>query len=452
MRYLLGLMICVTTYSNVFGNGLTLGPGLSAKNALAYLAAMLLILESAMGRSLKIELRALQICFAVLIGYAALTVVIASGVVKYERYDLIGSIIQLKSSLLDWAVFFLAFFYGTRTAEEAEGLIKVLLIGFGLANVYTIANVVGVAQFGLDTVGFDVDSGASRVNGVFGHANETGTLITCLLPAYIPVVESARGYRKYLWIALMMSSAVVLFMTGSRGALVGLLLGGVWAAIICRRYMSWRKTVRWASIILGILIPITIFVGVRYWDMLVNRFTDVSLVSASDVTSGRTDIWAQAFGRMMANPATFITGYGWNVWSLMGFDFVAHNQYVSIWFELGLIGLISFIMIFRYAVVTALSAAAVADAKARSYMVAFVFGMLGLCASLFFATLFIPWFFIWPFVGLSMRYAVSIVARRKQADALQLSNVPPTLAAAASKRRIRAGSATVSSPNSVVRR
>ena len=111
---------------------------------------------------------------------------------------------------------------------------------------------------------------------------------------------------------------------------------------------------------------------------------------------------------MMNSPLSLITGFGWNTWSVMGFTLVAHNHYLSLWFELGLVGVVGFVLILRQLVTTALTTAAVADASDRNFILAFVFSFLILAVGIFFVLLFKPWTYLWPYIGLAMRYTVNV--------------------------------------------
>jgi O-antigen ligase len=113
---------------------------------------------------------------------------------------------------------------------------------------------------------------------------------------------------------------------------------------------------------------------------------------------------------MMNSPVSLITGFGWDTWSVMGFYYVSHNYYLSLWFEIGLVGVVGFLLILRQLVTTALITAAVADAYDRNFIVAFVFSFLILAISIFFVLLFKPWTYLWLYIGLAMRYTVNVRA------------------------------------------
>jgi hypothetical protein len=208
----------------------------------------------------------------------------------------------------------------------------------------------------------------------------------------------------------MMLAVVVILMVVSRGALVGLFFGALWAAYLCRRYLSFRVAIKWGSAIFAITLIAALIAGRTYLEIYMHRWTGVDLSSAADVSSGRSDIWIRAFMLMMDSPVSLITGFGWGTWSVMGFILVAHNYYLSMWFELGLVGVIGFLLILRQLVTTALTTAAVADASDRNLIVAFVFSFLILAVGIFFVLLFKPWTYLWLYFGLAMRYTVNVRA------------------------------------------
>jgi O-antigen ligase len=414
IRFLLFLIICVIAFSDISGINLSLGPGMSAKNLLVYMAAGWLVLQRGPGSPVRAELRTIQICFIVLIAYATVTMFIASEIIHYPAYDLFDSAMALKISLIDSFVFFMVFFYGTRTIVDARSLLKMLLIVVSIANLFTIAKERGIIDFGAPVMVLSSDTEVysfTRVDGVFGQANETATMIACLLPVYASFILSAKGFGKFFWIACMTFSALVMFMTASRGALVGLVLGSLWGSYLCRRYLSLRVAIKWGSAIFAITVVVALIAGRTYLETYIQRFTGVYLSSAADVSAGRSDIWVRALTAMMHSPVSFITGFGWNTWiegSVMGFFLVAHNHYLSLWFELGLVGVISFLVIFRQIFKIVLTTAAIADAPDRDLIISFVFSFLILLVGIFFVLLYKPWTYLWPYIGLAMRYTVNV--------------------------------------------
>ncbi len=430
MRFLLFSYICVLALGDIFGYALSLGAGISARNLLIYGAGGWLLLQRADGPPVKGALQTIQISFMVLIAYATVTMFIASGIIRYPGYDLRDSAMVLKLQLIDPFLLLLVFFYGTRTTVGARSLLKMLLVAVSIGNLFTVAKARGIIDFGVPVIWDAPNSVTSsfRVEGIFGDGNETGTMIACLMPAYVSLILSAKGFGKLFWTACIICSAVVMLMTTSRGALVALLSGTLWGAYLCRRYMSLRVAIKWGAAICAITMVGVLIAGPTFLEIYIHRFTGVYLSSASDVSSGRSEVWLRALVAMMNSPVSLITGFGWNTWSrgsVMGYGLVAHNHYLLLWFELGLIGLAIFLVMLRQLVTTALTTVAISNAPDRDLIIAFVFSFLILPIGIFFVLLFKPWTYLWPYIGLAMRYTVNVrSASRINLDLQPEENLP----------------------------
>jgi O-antigen ligase len=146
-------------------------------------------------------------------------------------------------------------------------------------------------------------------------------------------------------------------------------------------------------------------------------------MSMSVASSGRTTVWADALALMMSHPLTLLTGFGWDVYHTM-FVLVTHNYYLDQYFGLGLIGLFSFITIEYQTITTAARAIAAEGGALRPYMIAFVFGMLGLVVCLFFGNLDKPWCYVWVYVGLTMRAASDIIEKSQKSTLTSARRIP----------------------------
>jgi hypothetical protein len=416
MRWLFVLLIGILVVSDILAIDFSLGPGLSIKNALLYLIAFGLFFRFVLGGKRSAGLPLLHALFAVWVVYGLLSWIIAGYFIEYPSYDAMESAIRLKAGVIDPALLFFCLFYGVRDLDDARLVTKALLIAIAIANLATVTDVLGLTTFGV-RIG---DSGAEegRVFGVFGHANETGALIVCLLPAMIAAAFASHGWRKLLWIGAIAVSAVVLVMTVSRGAYVAVVVGTAWAAYVCRRFVPASHVAAGGALAFGSIVLVLVFatlavpsLGETVMDRLLGQSTAVDVGEAS---SGRTAIWLEVIQRMMAVPVTLISGYGWDAYSVMPFRYAAHNHYLNLWFNLGVIGLGAFVLIIRHAVLTAREAVPVAGEGERRNLIAFVFGILSLCVAIFFTNIPGPWLYIWMYVGVTMRMAV---LAREQAPA-----------------------------------
>jgi O-antigen ligase len=263
-----------------------------------------------------------------------------------------------------------------------------------------------------------------RVYGAFGHANETATLIVCFLPAYIAAALSAGRVATWLWVLAGTTSGALLLLTGSRGGFVALTLAGILGTYICRDLISWRRAAAVVAALGAIAVPVLTFASIKSGGILFDRLTDLILnPSASD---DRTQIWRPVLDRMTGTPLTLITGFGWGAYDAAGFPFPTHNYYLMQWFELGIIGVASFLMLIRELALTAVRAAKSADDETARYLIAFVYGIIAVSGAIFFTPLFRPWLYIWAYIGLMMRMAV-IATQTVQAKVRNEHREAPTI-------------------------
>jgi O-antigen ligase len=404
MRYLLALLIFVLTTIDVFGWTLSLAPGLSVKNAILYLIMLALAARIVVRGGIRLELPQVHLWFGVLIAYATLTWLGAGLLLRYESYTLVSSGIDLKAFLLDNAVVFVLYLYGTRTLADAKFLLKCVLLAVAAANAIAIGNVAGLFQIGTTTVGVEGNL-AGRVFGAFGHANETAALIAFLLPAYVAASFSSAGLGRFFWALAGAISGALLIMSGSRGGFTSLAFAAVFGSYFCRNLISWRRAAILAAILVAVAVPVLAFVSVKFGDILTQRVTEL-IFSPGTSSDERVYIWRPIIDKMLSNPIALITGFGWDTYDVMGFTYAVHNHYLWLWFELGIIGLSSYLMLITRLLITARRAARIASDETAHYLVAFIYGIVAISWALLFAVLFRPWLYIWIWSAVAMRMAV----------------------------------------------
>jgi putative inorganic carbon (HCO3(-)) transporter len=404
MRYLLALLIFFLTTIDVFGWGLSLAPGLSVKNAILYLIMLALAARIVVRGGIRLELPKVHLWFGLLIAYATLSWLAVGLLVRYESYTLVSSGIDLKAFLLDNAIVFALYLYGTRTLQEAKFLLKCILLAVAAANAIAIGNATGLFQIGVTTIGTEGNLNG-RVFGAFGHANETAALTVCFLPAYVAAAFSSRGMARLFWALAGAVSATLMIMTGSRGAFMGLALAVVFGSYLCRSIISWRRAAALFVILGMVAVPVLALASIKFGGILTDRVTELILSPATS-SDERLYIWRPILDKMMANPVTLVTGFGWDSYNVMGFFYNVHNHYLALWFELGIIGLASYLLVIAQLLVTARRAAEQASDETARYLIAFIYGIIGLSGAVFFSQLFKPWLYIWIYSGLTMRMAV----------------------------------------------
>jgi hypothetical protein len=410
MRWLFLALILAFIAGDALGMQMSLFTGFSVKNAILYAIGFTLVFRTALSGGVKVDLLSLHVIFFLLIGYAGLMWVIAFGVVHYPGYGMFSGLVTLKTKLIDPALMLFAAFYGLRTLDDAKWLIGALLLAIGAANLATLADSVGLLHLGMK-VG-EKGPEAGRVFGAFGHANDTGTLIVTVLPGMVAMMVLNQRFHRLVWCGCILVSLMVLILTVSRGAFVGLIVGTIWAAFMLRRYIPTQKFVAWGVLaIVGILLAVLIagLVNQQIGDVIAQRVLGQSQsVDMGEVSSGRTQIWAELLDRMVRTPITLLTGFGWDVYFVMPFRYAPHNHYLNTYFNLGIPGLSLFLYIMWRIVRIARGAVDRADEATQPHVLAFIFGMLALLISIIFADLYDPWSYIWLYVGAMMRIAVLV--------------------------------------------
>ncbi len=403
MRWLLSITLLFLLATDVFHWDLTYSAGLSAKNAVLYLIIVFLLLRLVVTRTGSLEARPMYAAWGVLIGYAMLTWVMAGMLIGYERYDLIESGIRLKSGLIDHFIFFLVFFLGTRSETDATTIARALLFGSVFANLAQIADVTGMVDFGY------IEREDGRVQGALGESNQYAAYIVLTLPAIIATAIATRGFKRLFWVGGVMVTTVALMMTASRGALVGALVAGVIGAYLYRRYWSLGRLTGW--IIGGFTILVILSIVSQSDELLAERvLTQTGSIDLSDASSGRSEIWSTAIAKMISAPLTLLTGFGWNVYWTFPFRYSPHNHYLSLWFNLGLVGLIAGTFVLFYVIRRARLASERAVPPARGLLIGYVIGAIALCVAIFFVDLHQPWPYFWAFSGVILRLALLVQA------------------------------------------
>ena len=436
MRFLLIALLGFLTLSGVFNFDPGPMPGVKIKNALLYAIIVGLFLRMTFQRY-RIQLPAMLGLWCVLVGYSMLTYAVIVLAIDYPRYDWLQSGFLLKNIMVDYMMLFLVFFYGLRSTEDAIVVLKVLLACWALSHIMAVADALGFVHIG------DIEQrGDGRVQGTVGESNQYGALVALSLPAIVAAIFTTRGFWRLFWIGASAITALTLIMTVSRGAFVATLFAAVLALWLFRRYVSMTKlmTGAVASVILGVLAVGGAF-ALGFGDLLAHRMLGSAVESSdmSGLSSGRTDIWVSVLAVMFQNPLTLLTGFGWNAYAAMPFRWATHNHYLWAWFNLGVIGLVCYVLLLVLPIRTALSAVRYASAAARPHLMGFVVATTSLAVAVFFVNLANPWQYFWAYVGIMMRIAVN--ALEQPATAPVTVHAP---AAPANRRRDPHGWSAVS--------
>jgi hypothetical protein len=407
MRFLLSALILLLVICHIFSLDLSLAPGLSAKNAVLYIAASLIAFRLVVSRDFHMEMGKFVSVYLAFITYAIATWLVAGLFIEYKSYSLLQSGISLKSNLVDPLIFFLAFFFGTRNSEDAIKILKVILIGGVLMHLATLGDAFHIYSLG----NYEEPETNGRMGGPLGEANTYGDFIAMFFPPLCAAMIMARGWARLWWAVSIALSMTALLTTASRAAFVAVLLSSAIGAYVLRRYLPAEKILPWLAKAAagGLILVSVIFAASKdFKQLLYERLIGESqAVGVANLSSGRTEFWSDMFERMMSHPLSLFTGFGWDTYGTMGFLYQSHNYYLSLWFNLGLPGLILGVTLFVILLSTARRAIGTADAASQPYLIAFVFTIYATLIAVFFGELFTPWPYFWAYAGLLMRVAAN---------------------------------------------
>ena len=291
-------------------------------------------------------------------------------IIDYPRYDAIFSGMTLKNSLVDQMLFFLVFFYGLRSNDDALTVLKVLLMVWVVAHIFAVLDATGMFHIGAIEQRSD-----GRVQGAIGESNQYGAFCAMSLPAIIAMIPATRGMWRLFWLIASIITAATLLMTVSRGAFVATAFATMCGVWLFRRYMPARKLLLWAAcgLVAAVLVGVVV-TALGFGDLIYARVVGQASIDIDATSSNRTEIWVTVLEVMFRTPISLITGFGWESYATFPFRWVTHNHYLALFFNLGLVGLICGTLLFVVQIRTANKAATYASPEVRPVLIAFGIG------------------------------------------------------------------------------
>lgn len=383
---------------------LSLGPGLSVKNALLYLTAVLIAVESALAGNRKVELMTVIVPFAVLVLYAILTVVVIVLILDFRFYEPVPALIRLKTKLVDQLLMLLVFFYGVVNLKDAMWLLKGMIWAIIVSSVVTVVDTFDIPDLGIITTRDD-----GRVEGILASAQEFAALLAFFIPLIVAFWWTESGLKRFLALLGIGVSVIALLLAASRGAVVGLLIGSAFAAFYLRRRISPVVFVR--AFLAGVIfsaITVSVLIFTDFGEVLQTRFTHG--MESGDIgtfSSGRTANWSGIVSEMFKQPLTFITGFGWeSFFHSIGYHRATHSVYIDRLYNLGLIGLVLTITLFVNSMSVARRLLNGARAEVTPYLTALVFALASFMVAIAFSDIEAATY-TWGCTGVLLRMAMA---------------------------------------------
>lgn len=399
IRILLMLLYILSAAEATFELSLGVGSGLSATNLLLYGLIFAILARAVLTNTdIQIPLLGIHVAFGLFVSYAVLSWILNS--LFDPTYRVLTGLMALKNEMTDNMLYLLVFFFGVNNYDEAK---KIFLFALRLVAIMSLLTVVDwLAIVDLGVMEQDMDG---RVRGPIGESNQYGAFMVFFVPLFAAMAFGSRGVARIFWWFIFLCGFGLLISTGSRGAYVGVLVGIMAGLKFISPYFDKRKLKRTSLQVGAVLLVIAIGIAVTNIDLVTERFEQSTSTNVDELSSGRTTIWWATLMVQAEEPFTFIYGNGWNSHEHSGIWRSAHNTYLLILYELGIVGLILFFLLLASVIKQVRVLVMRTEGKEQILMSGVAFGLFGVIATITFVDLYSPWFYIWSFLAMSLRIA-----------------------------------------------
>ncbi|WP_416792670.1 O-antigen ligase family protein [Sulfurovum sp. ST-21] len=195
-----------------------------------------------------------------------------------------------------------------------------------------------------------------RLGGFFKNPNQAAEAIVMGILILLYFVGK-KSFSKW-WLGLLPVMLIAIFFTGSRGALIGLLIAGSYFLLQNSRRMLFRLSAA-GMLILAFVLPFNAAMETLDLNKLMNRFTSENIESSGG--SGRIDIWKSG---LLLGKDTYFTGVGASEYrayhhhyirkipdayiTVLNYDLGLHSDYMSMLVEYGFIGLLLYLYLIYF--------------------------------------------------------------------------------------------------------
>lgn len=193
--------------------------------------------------------------------------------------------------------------------------------------VITVTQAIGVAATLLGQ-SWPLDPDYGRYRGLFSNANYAGAIAAAAIMLGVYLLRSTTRWLRVVPAILVLLIALV--SSGSRGAILALVIG----VLILVVTQTSRKVVLPFLFVTGFVTGLVLLAMPSAFSPLATFFTRDASV-ANDPTSGRLTIYQTLFQHFVTSP---ITGTGYHTTDTLTGGLAAHNTYLSVLTETGILG------------------------------------------------------------------------------------------------------------------
>ncbi|EKD94045.1 MAG: hypothetical protein ACD_28C00003G0006 [uncultured bacterium] len=259
------------------------------------------------------------------------------GILSRAPWSSVLGVSEAMQGLMVWLVYLSVFVIAlSLKKEEWPGVFRGLAMGNALIVLY------GLLQFcGLDPFGgyWDFDNFLGRPFSTIGNPNWLAAFLLLSLPVVYQQVNFNHSKRpSAFWLTLLGANGVLIFLTGSKAGILGLLVMGI--GFLWKK--GWKKVLA-SAVLMGLLLGLG---SVAYF------YRDFS--SALRSTDARSIIWGHTLEMIESRPwghgpdlfrffySSFNTADLWQVENIESAVDHPHNQFLQLTFEIGIWGAVLF--------------------------------------------------------------------------------------------------------------
>jgi len=316
--------ICLLLFGITFSNALV-------ETSFGFVAFIFLVKLFFIKPSFKEKIKKLNTPLNIFIGTLFLIILISYLRSDFPRDSFKGLLRIIKYSLLYFSL--IEFYYNEPKRIKRCFWAIIAISGF------TYFNGIFQGVFGFDLIRhktFDKLDYLQRLSSSFVHPNDFGTYIISLIPlSLLFLLPKLSKKKKAVLFTVCLLGLYCLIRTSSRGAWLGIIIG-----LIVFFYFYNKK--------LTLLVPIIIVLVISVFPNGLTRINSLFSVEKNSSWE-RTKLWEGTWNMIKVHP---ITGFGVNTFS----DYFpaykpkdypdlryAHNSYLQMWSEIGIIGLLVFL-------------------------------------------------------------------------------------------------------------
>jgi len=233
---------------------------------------------------------------------------------------------------------------------------NVNLVAASIVSIYALSQLLGSA---------DIHQGSTRIDATLGNAAYMAVymLINLFLAAYLGVVATKNIWLRSLYGGLALWFTILLYLTQTRGTILGLIGGLFLLGLI----LAWRGEGRLKKMAIGLSIGVVVLVGMffalRNTDLIKNsqtlsRFASISLTEQT--TTSRFTIWSMSLKAVAERPIlgwgpesyvyVFSKYYDPVLWRQEPWFDRSHNVFLDWLVTTGVLGLTAYLFLFGVAI------------------------------------------------------------------------------------------------------